>query len=90
MLEIRNKRTGVTGKYPRKQAEWFLATGKCELVEKPAKQAAQAKGKGKKKAEPAAKQDEAKQADTDAQTTEPETQADAENVPTEGSKDAAD
>ena len=36
MLTVRNKRTGITGTYPKRQAEWLISTGRCELHE-PAK-----------------------------------------------------
>ena len=32
MLEVRNLRTGVTGKFPKKQALWLVELGRCELV----------------------------------------------------------
>lgn len=32
MLTVKNKRTGVTGIYPKRQAEWLVSTGRCELV----------------------------------------------------------
>lgn len=40
-MRIRNKRTGVEGDYPEKQAKWLIATGRCEKVQKiaPAKKA---------------------------------------------------
>lgn len=32
MLTVKNKRTGVVGTYPKRQAEWLVSTGRCELV----------------------------------------------------------
>lgn len=32
MIEVRNKRTGVVTRYPRRQAEWLVSIGRCELV----------------------------------------------------------
>lgn len=32
MLTVKNKRTGVIGIYPKRQAEWLVSTGRCELV----------------------------------------------------------
>lgn len=55
MLTVRNKRTGITGAYPRRQAEWLIATGRCELYE-PAKPAPAEKADAKpKKADKAVK-----------------------------------
>lgn len=42
-MRVRNKRTGIEGDYPERQAKWLVSTGRCELVKPKAKPKPKAK-----------------------------------------------